>query len=199
MHRANVFRFRFLIENRLTFFFTGNVRAKHKVRNRLRKKEQKLFVNLHKKVLLREHTARRVASAGYADLSADGRGYSIQSWTGVPIQSWMGVPRSAGWGTPLSGPGMGVPPGQQDGIPPIWTWDRVPPSAGWVYPLIQTWDGVPPYSDLGWATPPIWTWDGVPPLPQKCGQSENIVFHHPLDAGSKYHSYFEFRHQSHLF
>ena len=47
----------------------------------------------NKKVLLRErkrHTARRVASARYADLSPDG-GYPIQSWTG-------GTPSSLGGG-----------------------------------------------------------------------------------------------------
>ena len=39
------------------------------------------------------------------------------------------------------------------------------------------------------APPAVWTWDGYlprpPPPPRKCGQSENITFRHPSDAGGK--------------
>ena len=101
----------------------------------------------YKKVLLRErkrHTAWRIASARYADLSngwVGGWGYPIQSWWGVPwvppatIQTWLrGYPLIQTW----------------DGVPPTQTWDRVPPT--------QTSDGVPS---------PTQTSDGVPfPSPQ---------------------------------
>ena len=43
-----------------------------------------------------------------------------------------------------------------------------------------------PTPDLGQGTPPPpQTWDGVPPPPRNGGQSENITFHHPSDAGGK--------------
>ena len=78
--------------------------------------------SVHKKVLLRErkrHTARRIASARYADLSPDGGGgYPIQTWDGVP------PPRlDLGWGTPLCKPGTGPPPPFRPGM-------RYPPLAG---------------------------------------------------------------------
>ena len=99
-------------------------------------------VLLHKR---KRHTARRVESAHFADLSPD-RGGGTPSSLGQgytpPSLGW-GVPHpDLGWGTPLSGPGMGYPP-------------------------VQTWDGGP--------------------LPPNGGQTENITFRHPSDAGSIYH------------
>ena len=115
----------------------------------------------NKKVLLRErkrHTARRVASARYADLSPDNgpilltrglphpvldRRYSHPVSMGVPWGTphpdlrW-GTPQSAGWGTPHPGLRWGPP--------------------------VQTWDGVSPCPDLGWGTPyPPCQPDEVPP------------------------------------
>ena len=105
----------------------------------------------HKKVLLRErkrHTARRVASARYADPSRGvphlrSGGYPVPCLGGLPIPG-LGVPHPKSGGAPSQV--REVPPGQTwDGVPPSQTWDGVPPS--------QTWDGVPPGQ----------TWDGVPP------------------------------------
>ena len=122
----------------------------------------------NKRVLLRErkrHTACRIASAHFADLSPDrggggGWGYHIQSWMGGVTAS------SPGWGVPhpvFDGGGVphpvlngvlhhvldgGVPQDIPililDGVPPIQTWDRVPPSAEW---------GTSSHPDLGWGTP----------------------------------------------
>ena len=63
----------------------------------------------------------------------------------------------------------------------------------WVLPTIQTWDGVPPHPDLRWGTPPPRPGMGYPPPtdlgrgipPNKWGQTENITFPHPSDAGGK--------------
>ena len=83
---------------------------------------------------------------------------------------------------------------------------RVPPSEVGQYHLLR-W--VPPCLDLGRGYPPAWTWEGVPPPgpgkgyplagpggtphldlgrwypppPRNGGQSENITFRHPSDAG----------------
>ena len=62
----------------------------------------------------------------------------------------------------------------------------------WRYPPLQTLDGVPhpdlgwgyPQLDLGWGYLPVQIVMGVP-LPRKCGQTENITFPHPSDAGGK--------------
>ena len=114
-------------------------------------------------------------------------GYPIPGW-GVPHPR-VGVPQSGldgggyprypppsrpGWHTPHqdlarvpppSRPGWGTPPPSRPGwVPPPQTWDGVPPT--------QNWDGVPPYLDLRWGTP------------RKCGQTEYITSHHPLDVGS---------------
>ena len=128
----------------------------------------------HKKVLLRErkrYTAHRVASARYAGgwggggtPSSHGGGYAIQSW-------WGGMPSShdGGEGTPSShGGGRGTPSshGVRGGTP----------SLVWVggYPM-QSWWGrgipLPPRPEMGYPPPP------------QCGQTENITFPHPSDAG----------------
>ena len=111
------------------------------------------------------HTACRIASARYADLSPDRGG---------------GTPLSLGLGEPIlpSRAGMEYP-----SPPSIWTWDRAPPhlDLGWGTPLSRPGMGYPlsrpgiwfPHLDLGWgtpsrpgmSTPPIQTWDGVNPPP----------------------------------
>ena len=82
-----------------------------------------------------------------------------------------------GWGIPLSGPGMGYPPSRPGmGYLPVSRMGYPPSGSGMGYPPVWTWDGVPPpHPDLGWGTPP----------PHKCGQTENITFPHPSDAGGK--------------
>ena len=140
---------------------------------------------------------------------------TIQTWLGVlpriplpSIQTWWGggysrypLPSRPGWGVPRVPlppsrpemgyplprpemgypplrPGMGYPrpsrpemgsplPRPEMGYPPSW------PEMG--YPPTQTWDGVPPHLDLEQGTSP----------PRKCGQTENITFSHPSDAGGK--------------
>ena len=107
------------------------------------------FIIFNKKILLREgkrHTARRVASACYADLSR-----------GVPYLRSRGVPRPMSGGVPHPGSGVGVlhprsgggypipGPARGEGGTPSQTWPGYPPG--------QTWDGVPPRIDLGWGTP----------------------------------------------
>ena len=105
----------------------------------------------NKKVLLRQrkrHTARRVASTRFSDLSPDvgGGGYPpVLILIRYPPVSRMGYPSTCldlGW------------------APPGWTWDGVPPpclNLGWGSPRQQ--DGVPPsrpgmgvphHVDLGW-------------------------------------------------
>ena len=100
-----------------------------------------------------------------------GGGYPIQSWmgaypnwgvphpvlTGVPLSwSWMGTPPPISrMGYPLSRPRMGYPP-SRPGM------GYTPPTPGWGTPC----------PDLGWGTPP-----------HMCGQTENITFPHPSDAG----------------
>ena len=76
---------------------------------------------------------------------------------------------------PIPGPGGGTPFPDLDGgytillvgVPHPW-YSLPGPEKG--YPL-QTWEGVPPVSQMG-----------VPP--SNGGQSENITFCHPSDAGS---------------
>ena len=106
---------------------------------------QKIFLNLNKKVLLRErkrHTASRVPSARYADLSPDREGGTPSSplTRQVPhlVLDWGGTPCwDLGWGTPTYGPGIGYPhPDLGQGTP------------------IQTWDGVPSLPSAGRGTPP---------------------------------------------
>ena len=128
---------------------------------------------------------------GYPLPSRPGLGYTptIQTWSGV------GYPRYP----PRPGTGYSFPTQSWDGVPPTQTWDGVPsqtwdvvlPRNGTGYPPTHTWDGVPP-STQTWDGVPPQTWDGVPPYlnlgrgtPSKCGQSENITFRHPSDAGGK--------------
>ena len=59
-----------------------------------------------------------------------------------PICTWDGV-------HPPSKPEMGVPPYQQDGVPP----PLIPPGPGM---------GISPVNKMGYASP-TWTWDDVPP------------------------------------
>ena len=135
----------------------------------------------------------------------------IQSWTGgtpsSPGWRWGGIQSSLGWGYPIQSWMGGTPimildwvlPCQQDGVPPssktgwgypIQDWDWVPPSAGGDTPPSGPGMGYP--LSAGWGT--SWTWDGVPflsgpetgypPTPsRKGGQTENITFPHPSDAG----------------
>ena len=160
-----------------TFTFSWRIQLKFSVTPNFESvaaRRLKTFDN--KKVRLRErkrHTARRVASAHFADLSPDkgvphpvlDRGYSIQSWMGGGTPSSPGYPHpgphlvldggtpsSLGWGTPSS-PGQGVSPSSLDGGVP----QGIPcPDLGWGYPHpadggtpIQTWGGVSPHPDLG--------------------------------------------------
>ena len=147
-----------------------------------------IFVN--KKVLLREHkrhTARRVASARFADWG--GVPHPILDGGGVPStprprSGWRGTPSNLGRGAcPRSGRGGGgypiqswtggYPPSAEwdtpnqtwDGVPPIQTWDGVPPQSrpGMGYPPSPDLGWGTPHPDLGWDTPPVQTWDGVPP------------------------------------
>ena len=112
----------------------------------------------NKKVLLRErkrHTARRVASARYADLSPDEGGGGVPH----PV-SWMRVPPISTW----------------DGVPLIWIWDGVPHSGpGMGYPCLDLRWGIPLCPDLGWGT--------HPPNRGVTWQTENSTFPHPSDAG----------------
>ena len=109
----------------------------------------------------------------------------------------------------------GVPHISRMGYPPVKTWDRVPPphQHDGVPPILIL-DGGTPYPDLGWGTPhqqdgvpplsrpgmgytpvinrmgyppphPDLRWGTLPPPPRKCGQTENITFPHPSDAGGK--------------
>ena len=81
----------------------------------------------NKKVLLRErkgHTARRVASACYADLSR-GRypisglgGYPIPGLGGYPVPCPGGETPSQVWGDPIPGPGGGTQSQVWGGTPP---------------------------------------------------------------------------------
>ena len=102
-----------------------------------------------KKVLpeCKRHTARRVASAYYADLSliGGGRGYFIQSWMGAP------------WGTTApSRPGTGSPP------PPH------SPDLGWGPPHLDLIQGIPPLpSRPGMGYPPSRPGTGYPPPPHQ--------------------------------
>ena len=119
------------------------------------------FAIRNKKVLLRErkrHTARRIASARFADLSPDGGGVPPSSlgWVGT------GVLHLVLDGGTLSTPDMGYPL--------VQTLDRVALSRpGMGYP--------PPHPHLGWGNPPY-----------KCERTdacENITSRHPSDAGGK--------------
>ena len=107
----------------------------------------------------KRHTARHVASACFAD----GGGYPIQSWMGVPhpVLDGEGGTQSLGWGTP-SRLGQGVPHPVLDwGVPPIQTWDGVHPVSRMGYP-IQTWTGGT-RSSLGWGIPhPVLDQGGTP-------------------------------------
>ena len=166
----------------------------------------------NKKVLLREHkrfTARRVPSTRCAALSnpdlVRGGGTLSPGWgvripgpgEGVPIpglggylsQVWGDTPSQVQGGTPSQDPRDGVPPWTWDGVPPRpgtgyppgpGTW--YPPRPGTGTPLDLGW--VPPYLDLRWGTPLPRPEMGYPP--RNGGQSENITFRHPLDAGGKY-------------
>ena len=109
-------------------------------------------------------------------------------------------PNGAGGCTPSSsnggGGGGGAPSSPDKEVPLILTWD------GYPHPPSCLGKGTPPHPDLrrgtpiltlkrGNPTPPILTWgggtphqpdEGTPP-PHKCGQTENITFPHPSDAG----------------
>ena len=158
-----------------------------------------------KKVLLRErkrHTARRVASARYADLSGGGYpisgpgGYPIPCLGGTPSQVVGGVHRPRSWGGTLSHV-QGVPHPRSGGYP-IPGLGGVPhPKSGVPLHHLDL-AGVPP-SDLRWGTPQHLDLAGVPPGPEmgypadlryemgyppgKCEQTENITFPHPSDGG----------------
>ena len=106
---------------------------------------------------------------------------------GVPhsILDGGGTPSSLGWGLPHPVLDQGSTPsslGSEGGgvLHPILSW---------------SWMGNPPCPDLGWGTstshldpghgtPPS-SRPGIryPPHPRKCGQTENITFRHPSDAG----------------
>ena len=150
----------------------------------------------NKKILLRErkrHTARRVASACYADLL--GRGVPHLRSGGEPISGW-GVPHPRVGGVPHPRVG-GVPPRPGMGYPPPPTpdlgWATPNPDMGWVTPppFRPGWDTPPPPHlrpemgyppDLRWGTPtPLQTWDWV--SPRKCEQTENITFPHSFGCG----------------
>ena len=117
---------------------------------------------VNKKVLLRErrrHTARRVASARYADRLMGGGGLPhpvLDRGVHHPVGGggWVGTPSSPDpgwvpWGTPLvSRMGYTPPTWIWDGVPATWTWDGVTHS-----PPTWTWDGVSPHLDLGWGIP----------------------------------------------
>ena len=79
------------------------------------------------------HTAHRVASARYGELSPDGGGGypTVQTWDGVPppvqnwdvvlnVQTWDGVP------SPIQNWDVVLKAQTLDGLPPIQTWDGVP-------------------------------------------------------------------------
>ena len=117
-----------------------------------------LFLN--KKVLLHEgkrHTARRITSAHYADLS-------LMEW-GTPCPDLGLGPPISRMGYPLSGPEMGYPPSRPRMGYPIWTYDGYAP--------IQTSGGVPPsHPDLGCSPPPQWwtKWKHYLPSSFGCGR-----------------------------
>ena len=100
---------------------------------------------------------------------------------GIPSQVWeggtwgtphhldlAGVPTTSDlrWGTPLR-PEMGYPPRPEMGYPPRPGWGTTPTT-----------------SDLRWTTPYPQPEMGYP-SPRNGGQSENITFRHPSDAGVK--------------
>ena len=144
-------------------------------------------IRLYKKVLLRERkrdTARRVASARFADLSPDGGGGGIPSsleWGDTPSCLRQGnTPSSLDWDLPhhvldggtsssLDWKDTRSSPIQilDEGTPvqiwetfPIWTWDGLPlfrPQMG--YPHQQDEVPCPSRPGMGCPTP---TWDGIP-------------------------------------
>ena len=134
----------------------------------------------YKKVLLRErkrHTARRVASARYADLSGGGTpsqvrgggtpthvwegrvlrpmsegGTPSQVWGGIPSQVWGGVLHPRSRGVPHSRSRGGYPiPGQGERVPHPDLVKRGTP--GTPPPCSGPGMGYPP-ARLGWGTPP---------------------------------------------
>ena len=135
--------------------------------------------NINKKVLLREHkrhTARHVASARYAALSAyregegvvphpvlDGGGdvpHPVLYGGCTPSQGTphldLGCGAPINWmGYPLPGPGMGYLT--------LAGWGTPLPGPGMGYPLPHQLDGVPPTWTWNWVPLHVWTWDGVPP------------------------------------
>ena len=61
-----------------------------------------------------------------------------------------------------------------------------PDGGGVPHPVLgREYPGLHPHRDLGWDTPcpDLGIRMGVPPSPRKCGQTENITFPHPSDAG----------------
>ena len=127
----------------------------------------------NKKVLLRErkrHTARRVASARYADWGGGGLPIPRSGGGGTHPQIQGGFPVPGPGGTPSQVRGRGVPHPRSRGAYSIPGWG----------------EGVP-HQDLGWGTPPGQTWDGVPPdlrwgPPRKCGQTHRLVSKHYLPS-----------------
>ena len=165
----------------------------------------------NKKVLLRErkrHTAHRVASARYADLSwggvprlrSGGGGVPIPCPGGYPVPCPRGVtpsqvqrvpnpmsgglphPRSRGYPIPGPGgypiPGPGGTPSHFQGVPH----PRVGGTQG-TTPSSRPGRG-PPHlrPEMGYPPPQHLDLVGVPP-PHKCEQTENITFPHPSDGG----------------
>ena len=110
-----------------------------------------------KKVLLRErkrHTARRVASARYADPSGGVPGVPPPSWTwdGVPPKPRMGYPPRPGMGYPLD-LGWGTPLDLEWGTPPDLRWGT-PPDLRWGTPPARPGMGYLSYLDLRRGNPP---------------------------------------------
>ena len=146
-----------------------------------------------------------------APLSRPGRGYlgtphhpdlvwgyprhphTIKTWDGViphPDLGWGTSQPDLRWGTPHLDLVWGTPhPDLRWGTPSTQTWDVAPPTQTWDvappprpgmgYPPTQTWDGVPPRPGMGYPLPTDLGWG----TPYKCGQTENITFSHPSDAG----------------
>ena len=145
----------------------------------------------NKKVLLRErkrHTARRVASALYADLSRGvphlrsrggtpshvlggtlshvQGGYPIPCLRGTLPMGWVPCPMSGGYPVPY----LGGTPSQVQGYP-ISGPGGTPARPGMGYPPGQTWDGVPPPGQIWDAAPPLWPDLGWgTPLPSRPGR-----------------------------
>ena len=104
---------------------------------------------------------------------------------GVPRPRWGGTPSQVrGVPNPKSG---GYPIQNWSGGTPSQVWEGTPsrPGTGYPLPLPRPGMGYPLYLNLGWGTPYLDLRWGTPP-PRNGGQSENITFRHPSDAGGNY-------------